>query len=589
MFCKACGKQIPDDSKVCQYCGVTLVVQPMNSTENVNQADLMAEQPKKPLLKKIIAIISVVLVLAIIASSVLFLVLRKKEEVNSLFEVLEKYTDKQIVSYIYEDFDDNGTEELYAVVGEVEIKDDYEEYYDSDIYFVSDKEAKVINVGVSGHSNGVIEVEDRIYVSYEIYDNGKEQGFSYVYSVELENPVKSDISGKYSDVHQNGGKIFAKDEDGEKVEIKIDLSKNTVISYYLEPTEEDWETYNEFLCATSLTFCDFDSESEKAYDQAHAFISGYFGSEIYGYFFGYEAEERIYSDKYDESSGKHIFSNKDPLNRLTKTYSYCRYSADSIDWIIKNVFGLKVDREYSNERCYYHGDYFYLSVGDGGDLPREFETNGKKLSDGRYKAVSIGSYGVPDYFEEINIDAVVGLIEVDGKRIWTISKFIVNEDGSSEETVVEESTTVEETTKAPAANSGNGLAKYLGNTYSAVFRDFGEAFIKDYYEGGQFIVYNDDNLWFGTFDGETINEIKNEKVRTVFAWENQHLCGSFYANMSYKQLKAIIPDLPEPEFMEMDETYWLSFEYEGYGFAYEWFDKPSADTKSDMSAIQIYN
>ncbi|MBP3329616.1 MAG: zinc ribbon domain-containing protein [Clostridia bacterium] len=263
MFCQKCGKQIPEDSRVCQYCGVPVMGQPQNM--NVNYQPM---KPKKTPWKIIIPIVAVLLVIAIVIAVVVFV---KKKDDAKLIEILEKYTDEPIVELICEDFDDNGEKEAYAVVGDSEEKEEYTEYIDADVYFVNQTEAEVIKEDVSGHSNGTIEVDDTIYVSFEIYDDEAETGHSYVYTVRENEPAEAEISGKYSDVHQDGMKIYATDVNGQIIEIELEPQK------WEEAKEEDFKNFDKIINIHAVNVKNYSVDAPRAFSIAYACLSGYDG------------------------------------------------------------------------------------------------------------------------------------------------------------------------------------------------------------------------------------------------------------------------------------------------------------------------
>lgn len=230
MFCKRCGKQIADGSTSCQYCGAVVTKRPATNTyTNFNapaaNTSYQAPQPEKKQNKtpwKIIApVVAVLLVAAIVFGVVSCSKGKQKEHEDKLRQLLEESTSKPVVEFMCDDFDNNGDFEAYAVVGKSEKKDDIIEYYDADICFVNEDSAELIKESVRGHSNGTIESDGKIYVSLEVYDEQTGKGVSLIYSASENRPVESEISGQYSNVRQENGKILATDETGDDMEIDI--------------------------------------------------------------------------------------------------------------------------------------------------------------------------------------------------------------------------------------------------------------------------------------------------------------------------------------------------------------------------------
>ena len=228
MFCKRCGKEIPNDSNVCQYCGSQVTPRTSANTytnfnnTTVNQAPPVPQKKKKKTPWKIIApIVAVLLIIAIIFGVFACSNSKKKAAEEKLRQILAESTTKPVVEFMCEDYDGDGTYEAYAVVGDSEEKEEYVEYSDADICFVNEEEAEVIKESVRGHANGTIEVGNTIYVSLEVYDDGAETGKSFIYTAEDSESVESDISGKYSDVREEDGKVIGKDENGNEIEVEL--------------------------------------------------------------------------------------------------------------------------------------------------------------------------------------------------------------------------------------------------------------------------------------------------------------------------------------------------------------------------------
>ena len=234
IICPNCKKELADGTKFCKFCGtpVTQTNAPKPVPSNVpKQATPPAPQKKKSSKKIIIAIVAVLLA-AIIALGIIFIpdLLKGKKEDNieeKLAEVLKESTTKPIVEMVCEDYDNNGTIEAYAIVGETDEEDEeHPEFYDADIYFVNEKEAQPIKENVSGQTNGLIELDETTYISIEVYDEDSDEGKSFIYTVNDDKSEESDISGEYSNVHEKDGKVIAIDENGNEIELDSADKKN---------------------------------------------------------------------------------------------------------------------------------------------------------------------------------------------------------------------------------------------------------------------------------------------------------------------------------------------------------------------------
>ena len=228
MFCKRCGKEIPNDSNVCQYCGSQVTPRTSANTytnfnnTTVNQAPSAPQKNQKKTPWKIIApVVAVLLIIAIVFGVFACANNKKKAAEEKLRQILEESTTKPIVEFMCEDYDGDGRYEAFAVVGESEEKAEYIEYSEADICHVNEEEAEVIKESVRGHSNGTIEVGNTIYVSLEVYDDGVETGKSFIYTSEDNKYVEPDVSGKYANVHEEDGKILGKDENGNEIEVEL--------------------------------------------------------------------------------------------------------------------------------------------------------------------------------------------------------------------------------------------------------------------------------------------------------------------------------------------------------------------------------
>ncbi|MBE6783025.1 MAG: zinc ribbon domain-containing protein [Ruminococcaceae bacterium] len=265
MFCKHCGKQIDNSANACPYCGTAVTRRNVvpNAPSNINNASAyesggvtQAQQsavnnrnvppadsqtkgkkakkqgkksPAKTAKKIFIAIIALILVAAIGASAfVVYKIKKQKDEeaaAAKLTDILKESTTKPVIDMYCKDYDSDGTYEAYAVVGQTspdnpdDAKDDAE-YYEADIFYVSEKRVQPIKENITGKSNGLIEANDRIYISIEI-ERGEDESYSYIYTVEEEQPAESEASGKHSEVHQEGKDIFANGEEGSVIEIEI--------------------------------------------------------------------------------------------------------------------------------------------------------------------------------------------------------------------------------------------------------------------------------------------------------------------------------------------------------------------------------
>ena len=235
--CSFCGKENLDNVKFCTSCGKPFVQKPspaVMESRAVQPVKVIPVTPPAPKKKKtsagiVIAIVAVLLVAAVVLG-VIFLpgIFNKTtSDEDNLRKILEESTTKPIVEFVCDDYDSDGTYEAYAVVGKTdEADEEHPEFYDADIYFVNLKKAQPIKENVSGKVNGKITLDEIIYISIEVYEE-EGKGKSFIYTVEDEKYVESENSGKYSDVHEENGKVIGTNENGKETEIDISGKKNS--------------------------------------------------------------------------------------------------------------------------------------------------------------------------------------------------------------------------------------------------------------------------------------------------------------------------------------------------------------------------
>ena len=447
--CPECGKELADGARFCKFCGSQVLQTNMqnNTQRPVQNIQVTTPAPKKKKSTKIvlIAIISIILVVAIVLGIIFIpdLIGKKKDEdltdKEKLTQLLEESTTKPIVEFVYDDYDSDGTYEAYAVVGETDEEDEkHPEFYDADIYFVNLKKAQPIKENISGKSNGKINLDEITYISIEVYEDGTDEGKSFIYTVDGTKSAEADISGEYSNVHEENGKVIGFDENGNEVEVDLavnDTNEEKIeATNIVEPTEDDWVVLGDLITYTqfstfyrgySISEDFFDVDSSDAPNRAYNFISGFCGiSQIYSFIFDFNTIDEFVADANYQKT-------PDPLGKFDDLPVYYRYSAEEIDWIIKNVFNVEPDRTiYSDEFLYYYYDeFFYIGGGYTGDMGYDFEVeNIKDLGDGKYEVDLLG-YTDDQYMEyygdksDYKIVATVSLKEVDGKRFWSVYKF----------------------------------------------------------------------------------------------------------------------------------------------------------------------
>ena len=115
---------------------------------------------------------------------------------DELIKILEAETDEQILYFYCYDFDGDGKKEAFAVTGTPEEGQDGW-YLEGRLWFVS-KNARVIEDGLYGYSNGLLKDKKYAFVSLEQSAHGS-GSVSCVYGVKGGSPVEMNVSGRYGD------------------------------------------------------------------------------------------------------------------------------------------------------------------------------------------------------------------------------------------------------------------------------------------------------------------------------------------------------------------------------------------------------
>ncbi|MBE6783554.1 MAG: hypothetical protein E7536_06035 [Ruminococcaceae bacterium] len=360
--CNFCGKENLDNTKFCTSCGKPFVQKPspaVMESRAVQSVKFVPATPPAPKKKKsskgiIIAIVAVLLVAAVVLGIIFMpgLFDKKTSEEEKLKQLLEESTTKPIVEFVCDDYDSDGTYEAYAIVGKTDESDEeHPEFYDADIYFVNQKKAQPIKENISGKVNGKIKLDKIIYISIEIYEGGK--GKSFIYTAKGKKPVEAKNSGKYSDVHEENGKVVGTNENGKETEIDISGKKTseaeteylmTKMTVYNADDSVDMIYEYEYdsegnMIKETIVSDEYESCTEYEYDEnGNVKKSSDYENE---YFVEYEydsngnlVEERIYDCEYEYLNVYEY----DSYNNITKSTEY-EYDGD--------VFTFEAEYEYN--------------------------------------------------------------------------------------------------------------------------------------------------------------------------------------------------------------------------------------------------
>ncbi len=439
MICRNCGIELNVGAKFCPKCG----------TPQLNKTG--KEEQKKSKAKIIVAII---LVIALIAGTVTAILVFGNEK-KRFERKLKNLTNKKIVEMFYDDFNNDSTNEMFAIVG----KGNRAHFSKAEIWFISDDAGECVKEDIDGHINGILEEEGNKYISVEV--ENEENSASYIYGVaDRDEYGEADISGKYSDVCMKDGKIVTGDNtqvhitlnNNEKSEEKTESTENnktettekTEKTEKTKKTEKSEKTNNsQFLSASESDFNNltkkywywisrfesFDCSKTSAKDAVEKYIMPSIPSfGLFEAYYGRDTYEIIHA--YEPLIDK-VRPPKDPKNRVADDseiwaessgkywYSYVKVEASKIDWLMKNILNVTPDHNYVSDNSYYYNGYYYCGCGQGGDGGFEpVITSKKQLSDGKYNLTLL--YKSPDSSEVFaKTSLTVALKEIDGKKEWS--------------------------------------------------------------------------------------------------------------------------------------------------------------------------
>ena len=187
----------------------------------------------------------------------------------------------------------------------------------------------------------------------------------------------------------------------------------------LVATEDDFDNLKKYLDETAYAlWCgnkEYDCEKASAEDIITNYISIGFQYYVYNYYFK-DAEE--------------IIGEKQPDPRGKYEYSYYKFPADNVDWIIKNIFNATPAREAKSnnadmETVYYQDGYYYRMAGDAGFQSPETKMTYELAKDGKYLIKFVSSYLALEEQGSTNVSThyiLADLKMLNDKREWTFYK-----------------------------------------------------------------------------------------------------------------------------------------------------------------------
>ncbi len=402
IYCKKCGNQLSGISKFCPKCGTKIDIGTPAVNTAVKKPAQSVRKNNKSHLKAIIAVVMVLVIIAAALGGVYFLYPSIVSHEKRLNKKLSKLTDKEVIEFYYDDFNADEIYEAFAVVG----KSNGNSISKAEIWFISDNAGEKVKDNINkGKLNGILEDNNNKYISIEIENEDSTQSKSYIYTVDKKDKYKEpDISGEYSNVHMEDGKIVI--DSGEE----LDIQEGKVNLDLLEATDAELRQLaqiNQYFTSTNFDYriCDPKCGMQD-------YVLGIIVYLYYGYF------------SFDNSADVEYGSRTnvpDPLNRFTYSgnrYEYMKVPADKADWVLKNILNLEPDRTINNDDIYYKDGYYYRYCPAVGDGCSDYKyVSSEKLSDGRYKVILQPYYDKNYDFEKREL--IVGLKNIDGKRVWS--------------------------------------------------------------------------------------------------------------------------------------------------------------------------
>lgn len=456
-ICPNCGKAVKAGMRFCTGCGYSFEDYSANSDSGKSSSlkedydDILENYDEESTKKKntsktflIILITSLVLIIGAVVVLILFWDKFFPQEpvvpttVEDFQKNIEEHTKKGILDIKCEDFDGDGTKEAFAIVGTKNVEKGG--FKNAELWYADADETKALKKNMYGHSNGLIDSGTAKYISLEVEndaaadDDTAPKTLSYVFGVSNEESYEAEISGKYSDVHQDGNKVVCIDKKGNTLEIKEGKDNWSVTQTGRADddetsgealTKEQVETFENMFTALmwnlSMDYPDgFDSLTLN--DAYRAVLSDLY-SVYYCYF---DDETRVFFDDVNPVKDPRAMlrDEGDNSSGSGKWYAYVCRDADKVDWILKNILNVKPDRNKYDEgsltsggvEYYLEGGCYYTETGAYGDSITNF-----LLKD--YEFIGNGKYNL--ILEEENSSAkqykaVSELKEIDGEKFLTL-------------------------------------------------------------------------------------------------------------------------------------------------------------------------
>lgn len=447
--CNNCGARLIDGSNFCNECGTPIPPENPAPAKAANPVQTMTSQEKHSRNVRIACIAGIIIIIVLVVVLVSIFGrkkpdhdIKKTDTVQTLDEKIEEASGKTIVSSVLEDYNNDGDDELFAIVSDGE-KDVY--IKNAEVWFTNGKKTTMIISDVTALSNNSVNDEAYSYFSFEVMDDHDEH-LSFIFGVDdKDDYYETEYSGEYAYVHQEGPDMVGYDNYGDRVvlfgkdgvigmtEDKKHSRADEIVSAVspesktLEPTDEDFKDFESKNNILFFNENEFDT-SNLSMEEAVTLVLD-FGCDMYS--------------SYNNTGLTYEFESADPLGRASKSEKatesyeddiwegYIKADASKVEWIIENVLNLEVDRDYSSPTSYYKDRYYYnQGIASGYEEVMTHKIVSKqKLETGKYK-LTLDIYSqTPDSPEEYmgKREVIAELRDVNGLRVWRIYKVTITD------------------------------------------------------------------------------------------------------------------------------------------------------------------
>jgi len=355
---------------------------------------------------------------------------------SELLSLLKAKTADEIVEFVYDDFDDNGTFEAFGITAIGNYYSEEKKYNGAQVWYVDSNGATMIKSGMRdpGYLDPLIVINNRKFICW--LENAANYGTcAQIFGVNDGRPFISSLSGKYNGLEEQNGKylVFNWNHDSGGLgayDYELGLSEphdlyvvgqvfNTATSDIPQTVtlnEKDAEFVQNLFSHFSYTQV-YDSQKTTQEIVGRLMYENVLGDLDWAYqhFFGTSGTEQFYN-----GSGE-----KDPLNKFSESDGYEKCLSEKVDWIVNNIFNTTPVNSYAyngHTNFYIHNIYYFSPIGATGEMLPECKIkNIKMLGNGDYE-ISV------DLFEwETNIyqGSMIGIFRpktIDGVRYLSVIK-----------------------------------------------------------------------------------------------------------------------------------------------------------------------